>query len=88
MNIYKQALAHYGAETQTLMMFEEMSELQKELCKHARGADNIDAIAEEITDVEIMLEQMKLLHNCAEQVRKHRIKKLVRLAHRMEQEEK
>lgn len=88
MTIYERALAHYGAETQTLMVFEEMSELQKELCKRARGVDNIDAIAEEIADVEIMLEQMKLLHNCTEQVRKHRIKKLVRLAHRMEQEEK
>lgn len=35
---FKQALDTYGAEAQTLMVMEEMAELQKELCKHARGA--------------------------------------------------
>ena len=40
------------------IFFEEMSELQKELCKHDRGKDNREAIAEEIADVQIMLEQM------------------------------
>ena len=34
--IYREALNKWGAEAQTLMVFEEMSELQKELCKHAR----------------------------------------------------
>lgn len=38
--IYCEALNKWGAEAQTLMVFEEMSELQKELCKHARGKDN------------------------------------------------
>ena len=37
--IYREALNKWGAEAQTLMVFEEMSELQKELCKHARGKD-------------------------------------------------
>lgn len=86
MNIYERALAHYGAEAQTLMMFEEMSELQKELCKRSRGADNIDAIAEEIADVEIMLEQMKILHDCKSGVTYHKLRKLERLAERMEME--
>ena len=31
--IYRAALAAWGADAQTLMVFEEMSELQKELCK-------------------------------------------------------
>lgn len=88
MNIYERALAHYGAETQTLMMFEEMSELQKELCKHARGADNVDAIAEEIADVEIMLEQMKTLHDCKSGVTYHKLRKLERLADRLAEEGK
>lgn len=86
MNVYERALAHYGAEAQTLMMFEEMSELQKELCKRSRGADNVDAIAEEIADVEIMLEQMKLLHDCKNDVSYHKVLKLERLADRMEME--
>ncbi|MBO7275257.1 MAG: hypothetical protein J6V15_02670 [Clostridia bacterium] len=62
--IYQAALDTYGAESQTLMLFEEMSELQKELCKRARGKKNTVEIAEEIADVKIMLEQMILLHDC------------------------
>ena len=49
--ILKRAVETYGAQAQTLMVFEEMSELQKELCKHARGKDNREAIVEEIADV-------------------------------------
>lgn len=64
--IFSAALETYGAEAQTLMVMEEMSELAKELCKHARGADNTDAIAEEIADVHIMLRQMEILHDCEE----------------------
>lgn len=60
------ALALWGAEAQTLMMFEEMAELQKELCKNARGKDNRAEIAEEIADVRIMLDQMEILHDCRE----------------------
>ena len=37
--ILEKALDTYGAQAQTLMVMEEMSELQKELCKHARGKD-------------------------------------------------
>ena len=48
------------------MMFEEMAELQKELCKNARGKDNRAEIAEEIADVHIMLDQMEILPNCKE----------------------
>ena len=78
--IYRDALAAWVAEAQTLMVFEEMAELQKELCKAARGKDNREQIAEEIADVEIMLEQMKVLHGCAEAVAAYRKSKLRRLA--------
>ena len=78
--IYRVALATWGADAQTLMVFEEMAELQKELCKAARGKDNREQIAEEIADVEIMLEQMKVLHRCAEAVAAYRESKLRRLA--------
>jgi len=77
------ALATFGPEAQTLMMFEEMSELQKELCKHARGKQNRNNIAEEIADVEIMLEQMKTLHGCAKEVKECRREKLLRLYNRI-----
>ena len=78
--IYRAALAAWGAEAQTLMVFEEMAELQKELCKAARGKDNREQIAEEIADVEIMLEQMKILHVCEGAVKDYRESKLRRLA--------
>lgn len=57
------ALRAWGAEMQSVVAAEELSELQKELCKSVRGEDNADAIAEEIADVQIMLEQMLLLHD-------------------------
>lgn len=63
-NIFSAAIKTWGAEVQTLIVMEEMAELQKELCKHSRGADNRTAIAEEIADVQIMLEQMMILHDC------------------------
>ena len=51
------ALQAWGAEMQSVVAAEELSELQKELCKSVRGENNTDAIAEEIADVQIMLEQ-------------------------------
>ena len=84
--IYESALKKYGKENQTRMMFEEMAELQKELCKEARGEDNTDAIAEEIADVKIMLEQMIILHNCKDMVEMQMKRKLQRLKERLEGE--
>ena len=81
--IYKAALKQWGPDAQTLMVFEEMSELQKELCKSARGKQNKEAIAEEIADVYIMLGQMILLHKCAEEVEEQKAWKLERLAARI-----
>ena len=84
--IYESALNKWGKENQTRMMFEEMAELQKELCKEARGEDNKDAIAEEIADVKIMLEQMTILHNCKDMVEMQMKRKLQRLKERLEGE--
>ena len=73
------ALTKWGKEAQTVMVFEEMAELQKELCKSLRGQDNRGYIAEEIADVRIMLDQMVILHDCAEAVDTWRKVKLGRL---------
>ena len=85
--IYQKALDTYGPEAQTTMVFEEMAELQKELCKHARGKDNVDAIAEEIADVQIMLEQMILLYHCPGMVECFKAAKIKRLAEGLESAE-
>ena len=81
--LYQLALSTLGADAQTVMVFEEMAELQKELCKHARGAENRKAIAEEIADVLIMLEQMMILHNCEDLVFQYKQEKKDRLEKRL-----
>lgn len=81
--LYRRALDAYGAEAQTRMVFEEMAELQKELCKNSRGQDNWRHIAEEIADVEIMLEQMMVLHDCESLVDRYKRYKLDRLEERL-----
>lgn len=81
--ICKAALKQWGPDAQTLMVFEEMSELQKELCKAARGKQNKDAIADEIADVYIMLHQMIVLHDCAEEVEEQKARKPERLEARI-----
>ena len=48
--IYRQALEKWG-EKQIAMVFEEMAEMQKELCKNLRGRENRAEIAEEIAGV-------------------------------------
>lgn len=61
--IFEAAIATYGEKSQKLMLIEEMSELTKEICKDFRRQGNITAIAEEIADVEIMLEQAKMIYS-------------------------
>lgn len=77
------ALTKWGAGMQTVMVFEEMAELQKELCKSLRGKNKRGYIAEEIADVRIMLDQMVILHDCAEDVNVWRKVKLGRLEKRL-----
>lgn len=81
--VFAKALEQYGEVPQINMVFEEMSELQKELCKHLRGQGNENHIAEEIADVEIVLEQMKLLFNCTTLTHYYRQKKIHRLEERL-----
>ena len=82
--VLQRALDTYGSTLQIAMVFEEMSELQKELCKYLRGKYSPENIAEEIADVEIMLEQMKMLFFCADDVRNERRRKVERLKDRLD----
>lgn len=81
--VFQEAIEKYGEKSQITMVFEEMSELQKELCKALRGTPNIDHIAEEMADVEIMLEQMKILFDCENAVKAWHEAKTVRLEERV-----
>lgn len=57
--MYKKLFEKYDTK-QVIVAIEELSELQKELCKMLRNgnADNIEHIKEEIADVSIMLDQL------------------------------
>lgn len=83
--IHERALATFGLEKQMIKCIEELSELQKELCKHSLGQGNLEHITEEIADVEIMLEQMKrglgVSFYCVDKVKS---KKLSRLNDRLD----
>jgi len=85
--VYKGALDKWGAEPQITMVFEEMAELQKELCKDLRGKKVTGNIAEEIADVEIMLNQMKILYDIEDLVEFNKENKLRRLKDRIESED-
>ena len=85
-DVLRAAIEFYGVESQLKMLLEEMSELQKEVCKHWRGEDNTAHIAEEIADVEIMLEQMKMIFDLNASVFWHRKAKLIRLEERIRAE--
>lgn len=64
LKVFSDAIQTFGMQKQILMVFEEMAELQKELCKYLRYGESDEAVcrvAEELADVEIMLDQMKLL---------------------------
>ncbi len=62
-DLYEKAIEVYGREMQTIVAIEEMAELQKELTKALRGAENTVAIVEEMADVYIMLEQLHLIYD-------------------------
>ena len=79
----EKAIETFGPEHQQLMAIEEMSELQKELCKRYRGFDNQEHIAEEIADVEIVLEQLTMMFRCREKVSEIRAEKVKRLWERI-----
>lgn len=85
--ILSDAVRTWGRDAQMLMMVEEMSELTKEICKFYRTTDDTSAsavagnIREEMADVQIMLDQMKIMFG---DVRNMMRAKLDRLEKRLE----
>ena len=81
-SILKRAVEAYGVHTQTDMMIEEMSELTKAICKLYRATDEgsasvaVDNIREEIADVQIMLDQMKIMFGDASEQERAKLNRL------------
>lgn len=70
----------YGTKSQEDVAIEEMAELQKAILKHRRNAgDETRAeIIDEIADVEIMLEQLKIIYSCNREVEERKYYKIDR----------
>jgi NTP pyrophosphatase (non-canonical NTP hydrolase) len=83
-NLYMDAINTFGADLQKVVAIEECSELIKELTKALRGKGNFDNLSEEIADVEIMLEQIKLIYDNQERVNYYIMKKNSRIAYMIE----
>lgn len=61
--LYNLALFNYGIQTQLIVLCEEMSELAKVVLKDLRNSTiSTHELIDEIADVEIMLEQVKLIY--------------------------
>ena len=58
-SVYVKLIEKYK-DKQLIVAIEELSELQKELCKTLRGNINKENIIEELADVYIMLDQVKI----------------------------
>lgn len=80
--VCRRAVNMWGRQSQLVICMEEMAELTKELSKNLRGQDNELGIAEEVADVEIMLEQIKLLYGIHNEVESVRAEKILRLSKR------
>lgn len=88
--ICRKAVETFGVEIQQIVAMEELGELIQAISKIARWEysqsedleillEYIDNLAEEIADVEIILEQLKQCHGCHIQVNNHKRKKLDKL---------
>lgn len=75
------AIQVYGAAAQEEIAIEECSELIQAITHKHRGRQH--NIAEEIADVEIMLEQLKIINRCSLEVEKIRKEKVDRLFNRV-----
>lgn len=82
------AVNTYGELSQIHMAVEEMAELTKALMKDRRDDVNHKAvrenIIEEIADVEIMIDQLKLIYHCFSDAENVKNFKINRLAERIE----
>lgn len=75
------AVQTWGANAQALMMIEEMSELTQAICKLFRAdsknyAAVNDNVLEEMADVQIMLDQMKIMFGAVDPVMRAKLERL------------
>lgn len=87
LEVLRQAIDTYGHNSQMNKTIEELAEcaiellvIVKQICKMRNLEEvDLDPLAEEIADSEIMLEQTKLMFDITQDVERYKIKKLARL---------
>lgn len=83
-SIYELAIAKYGESKQLIKAMEELAELQQAICRVFCERGDEDNIIEEIVDVEIMLEQIKMIFSISEEIIEEvKIQKVERLEKRL-----
>lgn len=80
-SVYIEAITTYGEIPQIDVAIEEMAELIQALSKYKRGKQH--NVEEEIADVSIMLDQLKLIFN-NKKVKKIKRRKIARLKRRLQ----
>lgn len=81
-------MLYFGKRNQVLKAIEELSELQKELCKALLTPKTLcevptETIIDELADVEIMCEQLRHIFDISKQVDERKIFKIERLEQRL-----
>lgn len=87
-NVRAEAIVKYGQRHQIIVAIEELSELQQALTKCLRSDTAQDEwnVAEEIGDVEIALEQLKMMFRNETKVEESKRWKIERLEARLDDE--
>lgn len=82
-DLYQLAIDKWGTKAQLTVAIEELAELIKEISKVKRGMGDMNNLAEEIADVEIMCEQLRYIFDIDSVVDAWKESKLTRLANRL-----
>lgn len=83
--LYKKAIDLWGKEAQIRLALEEMSELSTEILRLWRERGVVSNVENEIADVEIMMEQLRLIFD-AKAISRFKARKIKRLKERIEKD--
>lgn len=81
--VYERAIEKFGKASQMNKFFEEIAELQEAVFKREQNRDTIEHIAEEIADVTIVTEQLRLIYGVNDEVCRIMDEKVQRLRDRI-----
>lgn len=84
--VYLNALCRFGDRHQMDIAIEEMAECTQAICKIKRNGEDFRHLAEEVADVLICMEQLRMMFNIDELVQAFIYQKVDRLNRNLEKE--